>query len=299
MTFQQLQYFLEVGHTGSVSTAAKNLIVSPSSISIAVGNLEKELGYPLLVRGQKGVRLTRQGKKAMDYADRICNTHKLLFDIGKEEKRRLRINSGDYLFVAKAFSRASMESEDVKFVMTGYETDELYQKMLQGELDLNLLMVSENVRSSWEKRLQKGGLQFEVLQTVPVAVKLSREHPLARKKSLTPQDLRDQVMTESPHKQHARGKLYGGLLQTDTARNLYVSGKNARDELIRSAMAYTTCVMPSIEQRRQSPFVFLPLEGGRYYFLSVTNPRNPFPPEGKRFLQILREELKLAYPETE
>ena len=297
MTFQQLQYFLEVGHTGSVSQAAKNLIVSASSISIAIGNLEKELGYPLFIREQKGLRLTQQGRKAMDYADRICNTHKLLHDIAREEKRQLRINSGDYRFVARAFSRIVQESESVKIVMTTYDTDELYQKMLQGELELNLLMVSENVLTYWEKRLQKGGLQYEILQTIPAAVKLSREHPLAQKESIDPQDLRDQILTENPHKPHTRGRLYGGLLHTDATRSLYASGKNARDELIRSAMAYSTCVMPTAEQRKNTTFAFIPIRGIQYYFLSVTNPRNPLPTEGKRFLQILREELTFAYPE--
>ena len=296
MTFQQLQYFLEVGHTGSVSLASKNLIVSPSSISIAIGNLEKELGYTLFVREQKGLRLTQQGKKAMDYAERICNTHKLLFDVAREEKRQLRINSGDYQFVAKAFSRLVGECDSVKTVMTTYDTDDLYQKMIQGELDLNLLMVSENVRASWEKRLQKGGLEYTLLQTVPVAVKLSREHPLAKQTSIDPVELRNYPMTENPHKQHAKGRLYGGLLHTDVTKNLYVSGKNARDELIRSAMAYVTCVMPTAQQRMESDFVYVPLQGGNYYFLSVTNPQNPLPAEGKRFLQILQEELKLAYP---
>ena len=296
MTFQQLQYFLEVGHTRSVSSAAKNLIVSPSSISIAIGNLEKELGYPLFIREQKGLRLTTQGKKAMDYAERICNTHKLLYDIAQEETRQLRINSGDYQFVAKAFSRAVQEYDAIKIVMTTYDTGELYQKMIQGEIDLNLLMVSENVRAPWEKRLQKGGLHYELLQTVPVAVKLSREHPLAQQVSIDPQELRSYAMTENPHKPHAKGRLYGGLLHTDTGKNLYVSGKNARDELIRNAMAYTTCVMPAAEQRSMSDFAYIPLQGGCYYFLAVTNPQYPLSVEGKRFLQILKEELKIAYP---
>ena len=135
------------------------------------------------------------------------------------------------------------------------------------------------------------------MRTIPAAVKLSREHPLAQGDSVDPQDLRDQIMTENPHKPHTRGRLFGGALHTDAARNLYASGKNARDELIRSAMAYGTCVMPPWEQRQNTSFAFLPLQGVWYHFLSVTNPRNPLPPEGERFLQLLREELNLAYPD--
>ena len=42
MTFQQLQYLLEVNRTGSFTTAAKNLFVTQSSVSNAITSLEKE-----------------------------------------------------------------------------------------------------------------------------------------------------------------------------------------------------------------------------------------------------------------
>ena len=68
MTFQQLQYFLEVHKAGAFSQAAKNLFITTSSISIAISNLEKELGYPLFVRTQKGLILTANGQKVLDHA---------------------------------------------------------------------------------------------------------------------------------------------------------------------------------------------------------------------------------------
>jgi len=41
MTFQQLQYFLEVHKAGTFSQAAKNMVVTTSSVSITISNLEK------------------------------------------------------------------------------------------------------------------------------------------------------------------------------------------------------------------------------------------------------------------
>ena len=45
MTFEQLNYVIEVSKTGSINKAAVNLFVSQSSLSQAIQNLEKELGY--------------------------------------------------------------------------------------------------------------------------------------------------------------------------------------------------------------------------------------------------------------
>ena len=46
MTIQQLEYLLEVNRAGSITAAAKNLFVTQSSVSCAVGALEAELGIP-------------------------------------------------------------------------------------------------------------------------------------------------------------------------------------------------------------------------------------------------------------
>lgn len=48
MTFQQLQYLLEVNRTGSFTAAAKNLYVTQSSVSNAITTLENEIGTPIL-----------------------------------------------------------------------------------------------------------------------------------------------------------------------------------------------------------------------------------------------------------
>ena len=63
MTFQQLQYVLEVYRAGSVSQAAKNLFVGQSSVSLSISNLEKELGYPVFIRSTSGVVLTPRGRR--------------------------------------------------------------------------------------------------------------------------------------------------------------------------------------------------------------------------------------------
>lgn len=67
MTFEQLNYVIEVSKTSSINKAAANLFVSQSSLSQAIQNLEKELGYELFTRTRHGAMMTPQGKTFISY----------------------------------------------------------------------------------------------------------------------------------------------------------------------------------------------------------------------------------------
>ena len=67
MTFEQLNYVIEVSKTGSINKAAVNLFVSQSSLSQAIQNLEKELGYEIFTRTRHGVVTTPCGKTFISY----------------------------------------------------------------------------------------------------------------------------------------------------------------------------------------------------------------------------------------
>lgn len=56
-----LAYFMETAHTGNISRAAERLGISQPSLSLALQRLEAAAGETLLVRGKKGVVLTRAG----------------------------------------------------------------------------------------------------------------------------------------------------------------------------------------------------------------------------------------------
>ncbi|MBR1408085.1 MAG: LysR family transcriptional regulator [Clostridia bacterium] len=64
MTIEQIETFLSVINTGSISAAAEALYVTQSTVSSRLQALEKELGQPLLIRakGQHHIGLTAYGK---------------------------------------------------------------------------------------------------------------------------------------------------------------------------------------------------------------------------------------------
>ena len=57
--------FLQAAETGSFSRAAEKLNYTPSGVSQLVTAMEETVGFPLLHRSRKGVRLTEAGERLL------------------------------------------------------------------------------------------------------------------------------------------------------------------------------------------------------------------------------------------
>jgi len=73
MNLQYLNAFYTTAKLNSISKAAKTLHLTQPGLSMQIQSLEKELGAFLLVRSNKGVKLTEAGKIVFDYADTILS----------------------------------------------------------------------------------------------------------------------------------------------------------------------------------------------------------------------------------
>lgn len=79
MEISQLEIFLAVAETGSITKAATKLLRAPSNVSTRVQQLERELGVSLLVRDKRQSSLSADGELFLDYARKIidlCNDAK-------------------------------------------------------------------------------------------------------------------------------------------------------------------------------------------------------------------------------
>ena len=81
MRSEQLTYLLEVSQCKSISEASVKLHMTPQALSIALHNLEDELGFSLLVKTNQGSSLTKAGKEFVKIAKRY------LFDVAEMQAR--------------------------------------------------------------------------------------------------------------------------------------------------------------------------------------------------------------------
>lgn len=71
MNFRQLKYFVATAETGQVSRAANALSISQSSVTMAIRELEADLGTELFVRTASGMEMTQSGRELLALAYEI------------------------------------------------------------------------------------------------------------------------------------------------------------------------------------------------------------------------------------
>lgn len=73
MNLNQLYYLVEIVKYGSISMASKQLNVTQQNVSIAIRNMESELGTKILNRTSRGVFLTKEGEEIYQSALKIVH----------------------------------------------------------------------------------------------------------------------------------------------------------------------------------------------------------------------------------
>ena len=114
MELRVLEYFLAVARKESISKAAESLHLSQPTLSRQIRDLEEELGKQLLIRGNRRVTLTDEGrllqKRAEEIVSLVNKTEKELslsdeiiagdvyIDAGETENRRYLARAALSLF---------------------------------------------------------------------------------------------------------------------------------------------------------------------------------------------------------
>lgn len=73
MELRVLEYFLAVARKESISKAAESLHLSQPTLSRQIRDLEEELGKQLLIRGNRRVTLTDEGRLLQKRAEEIVS----------------------------------------------------------------------------------------------------------------------------------------------------------------------------------------------------------------------------------
>ena len=106
MTLQQLKYVIAIAECGSITSAAKKLLVAQPSLSKSVSELEKEMGITIFFRNNRGIYLSDEGTKFLSYARQVVEQADLLEQQYKEKGNICRvfsISAQHYAFVVNAF----------------------------------------------------------------------------------------------------------------------------------------------------------------------------------------------------
>ena len=294
MTFQQLQYLLEVHKAGSFSKAAKNLYVTTASVSIAIGNLEKELGYPLFIRTPKGLALTANGQKILDHATHICERHRQMGMIQDSSFNALTIAINDYIPAKAAARRLIVENaqnRNTSINVYRVATNTI-EKIAFFEIDIGIISNYHSRNLPLQNILKSKGLAYRVLDICPVGILIGKGHRLYYAETIDIKDLERDLFIDSAGRGASRSHYLKGIVNIPQENVVGVHFDDLRYELLSQGVGYSITSKPSAEICRKYSIRCIPLENVYSERICVTNPTRPLNQAGKRFLELLDEEIE-------
>ncbi len=188
MTLRQIRHFIAVAETGSISAAAQTAFISQSTLTLAIQQLEQEIGVSLFNRHAKGMTLTHQGHQFLRQAHLILatvdNAKRSLQQSTDQVAGQLTIGvtslvAGYYL--ADLLTRFQRAYPNVDIRVTEDERPYIEHLLVNGEIDVGVLILS-----NLEDRL---ALQTEVLTHSPHRLWLPARHPLLEHDSISLADV--------------------------------------------------------------------------------------------------------------
>ena len=196
MTLQQLLYALTISEKGSMNKAAEALFISQPSLTLAMKDLEKEIGITIFRRSSRGVELTNEGADFLVHARQIYQQYELLRDkyTGSVDiKRKFAVSTQHYSFVTKAFVETVKKYDTRKFDFAIRETKTADVISDVGKLrsEIGVLFESDFNRKAINKMLRDNDLDFTSLIDCRAYVYLWKNHPLAGEKSISLSMLKD------------------------------------------------------------------------------------------------------------
>lgn len=291
MTFQQMQYVLEVYQAGSVSAAAKKLFVGQPSVSLTISSLEKELGYPVFHRLKNGVVPTPRGREVINQAARICESYRIITGPEKTGPSRICIGGGNIECCRKVALRLLEENADrtdiyFQFADTGRLPP--IQQVALFEMDLWLKFAFVQQMHILEAQFREKELQWIELAELPLAVHLGPGHRLYHAENIELSMLENDCLIDTQNKSMATSAIVNSVMLVRPDRVLTVEDLLLRRRLLENGFGYTVGpVMPY----ETGLFRRIPLGNLTLKFLAIYNPARPMRPEVARYLDLLREEL--------
>lgn len=184
MELRHLRYFVAVAETENVSRAALKLHVSQPALSRQIRDLEEELGFLLLERSAKSVRLTEAGRVfvteargVLERAEEAVKAARAVVTGGRGELHVGYAMSPTVRILPPALRAFQAGMPNVRVRLHDLSTTEMLAGLRERKLQIAFL-----VRS---KAAMLRGLRFEELARIAMILAVSPKHPFARRRAVT------------------------------------------------------------------------------------------------------------------
>lgn len=196
MTILQLKYVIAVASSSSMREAANRLFITQPALSLAINDLEEELGVVLFNRTNRGISPTKDGDEFLVYAKQAVSQFELIEDkyqSTREGKKQFAVSLQHYVFAIHAFVNTikQYEAEEYNYSIHETRTDEVLDDVKNMKSEIGIISYSSSNEKILKKILKEYQLKFVPLMTKDTYVYVWEKHPLADKKELSLAELED------------------------------------------------------------------------------------------------------------
>ena len=247
MTLKQLRYAVTVADTGNMTEAARRLFIAQPSLTSAIMELETEYSITIFSRSNKGIEVTKEGEEFLGYARQILDQADLFNEryTGKtDSKIRFCVSSQHYSFAVEAFVELLKNHGGSKyeFHMRETQTYDIIDDVAHLRSEIGILYLNGFNETVIRKTLRDNNLLFEPLFTATPHVFIGKSSPLAKKRSLTLEDLKPYPRLSYEQGSHNSFYFSEEILSTvDSDRELIVRDRATLFNLLIGLDGYTIC----------------------------------------------------------
>ncbi len=296
MEIRVLKYFLAVAREGSITKAANSLHLTQPTLTRQLQELEKELNQKLLIRGKYKVTLTQEGlilrKRAEEIIDMVEKTKDELQNENGTISGNIFIGGGEsdtIKYIAELLKEIQKEYPKIKFHVYSGNAEDVTEKLDRGLLDFGVLIQPIDI-SKYDS------LPLPEKDTWGVIMR--KDSPLAKKKFITPKDLKGIPILASRQMSPKYSKQSGFLDWFDgNYENLNITGTfnlvyNAA-VMVKAGLGYSISLDKLVDTSIESELCFRPLHPKLESGLDIVWKKNQvFSPAAKIFFEKLKERFK-------
>lgn len=201
MRIQHMREFVTIHDEGNFSRAARSLYMTQPALSRHVKELERELGVRLIDRDRHSVRFTEQGMSAYKSFRKILRTYDALEQeiVGFKQGMTGTLRLGMLYYTIRqdfgdSLDRFAEEYPNVELKRFSWQPQEIYEALAEERIDLGVLPRATYPDAPY--------LAFQDILSAGMEVMVLSTHRLARKESVTLDDLRGELaiqLRDDPH----------------------------------------------------------------------------------------------------
>ena len=144
---KELQYFVVCADLSSFSRAAEVLYTTQPNVSKVIRSLEEKLGFEVFERDNRGIKLTRRGRQAYEYAGKILEQERQLAQIYKiDDREEFSISSNPSSWVARCFTDYYIKysDENVRYNIMEGSVNSVIKRVGTGLDELGFIFFMDN-----------------------------------------------------------------------------------------------------------------------------------------------------------